>query len=167
MGRRGLSIVSLLIGGLVVLLESLYKVGRGLMQVSLFDCAVVVVGEACSFAFVRAYALYESFLLTDDFEHEPLLSLQFFVVGGKEVGEIPKVAMDFEVEFDTGIGKVGLMSESFEVVFTSSGVEKVRVFDHMLYSGRERRYESFCRLLLMGGGGRIGGEGCLSLLLKK
>ena len=134
---------------------------------SLFDRAIVVVSEACGFAFICAYALYESFLFTDDFEHEPLLLLQLFVVSGKEVGEISKVAMDFEVEFDSGIGEVCLMSESSEVVFASSGVEKVSVFDHMLYSGRERRYESFCRLLLMGGGGRVGGEGCLSLLFKK
>ena len=154
-------------GGLIVLLESLYEIGRGLMKVSLFNRAVVVVGEARGFAFVRAYALYESFLFADDFEQESLLLLQLLVISGEEVGEVSKVSMDFEVEFDTGIRKVRLMSEGFEIVFSSSGVEKVRVFDHMLYSGRERRYESFCRLLPMGGGGRVGGEGCLPLLFKK
>ena len=44
-------------------------------MVPLFDCTVVVVGEACGFTLVGAYALYESFLLTDDFEHKSLLSL--------------------------------------------------------------------------------------------
>ena len=62
-------------GGLIVLLESSYKIGCGLMKMSLFDRAVVMIGEACSFAFVCAYALYESFLFADDFEHESLLSL--------------------------------------------------------------------------------------------
>ena len=68
LGRRGLSTVFSFDGGLIVLLESSYKIGRGLMKVSLFNRAVVVVGEARGFAFVCAYALYESFLFTDDLE---------------------------------------------------------------------------------------------------
>ena len=37
LGRRGLSTVFLLVGELIVLLESSYKIGRGLMKVSLLD----------------------------------------------------------------------------------------------------------------------------------
>ena len=75
MGRSGLLILFRSDRGLVVLLESPYKIGCGLMKMSLFDCAVVVVGEACGFAFVCAYALYESFLFADDFEYKSLLLL--------------------------------------------------------------------------------------------
>ena len=165
MGGSGLSIR--LDGGLVVLLESSYEIGCGLMKVSLLNRAVVLVGKVRCFAFVCAYALYESFLLADDFEHESLLPLQFFVVSREEAGDISEVAVDLEMKFDVCVGEVRFMTEDLKVVFVSSGVEKVGVFDHMLNSGRERRDESFCRFLLMGGGGRVGGEGSLSLLFEK
>ena len=59
----------------VVLLESSYKIGRGLMKMSLFNHTVIMIGEACCFAFVCAYVLYEPFLFADDFECESLLPL--------------------------------------------------------------------------------------------
>ena len=88
------------------------------------------------------------------------------MINGENAGEISEVTMDFEVEFNAGVGLVGFVAV-FIVIFTSGGVEKVCVFNNMLNSGHERRYESFCRLLWMGGGGCVGGEGSLSLLLEK
>ena len=139
----------------------------GLMKMFLFNCAVVVISEACCFVFVCAYALYESFLFADDFKHESLLSLQFFVVSGEEAIEVSEVTMDFEVKLDACVRLVSFMAEDFEVVLVLSGVEEVCVLNNVLNSGHERRYESFCRLLRMGGGGRVGGEGGLSLLFEK
>ena len=89
------------------------------------------------------------------------------MISGEEVGEISKVAMDFEMKFDASVRSVCFIAEDFKIVFSLGGVEKVCVFDHMLNSGRERRYESFCRLLRMGGGGRVGGERSLSLSFEK
>ena len=89
------------------------------------------------------------------------------MISGEEVGEISKVAMDFEMKFDASVRSVCFIAEDFEVVLVLGGVEEVCVLNNMLNSGHERRYESFCRLLRMGGGGRVGGEGGLSLLFEK
>lgn len=105
---------------------------------SLFDGAVIIVCEACCLALMAAHSLNESFLFTDKVEHEVLLLLQFLVVGGKEIGKLPKISVDFEVKFDVCIGSMGFVAEDFKIVLLFGRVEKVCVLDDALNDGGER-----------------------------